>query len=217
MWYFHCVLDYPRAQQVIKSIFPTWQKLFPLTFPAKESPLQLKSLLQLEKLKAFYFPPGAIFLCPSVIQPITSYRNFYRLWEPAFLLPPHFHNTGFYITVPRLNIHYFALLNTFVNAHYCQLAVGVAISARGGLSAGSWEAPREKQRFAGRVVLRCWCFCPGSTSSAQTGRGILLPPLHTSFTIGLPRPNTGDGGNTAPTHRQLLSLVPKFSCRIRLG
>jgi len=45
MWYFHCVLDYLRAQQVIKSIFPAQQKLLPLTFSEKEAPLQWKSLL----------------------------------------------------------------------------------------------------------------------------------------------------------------------------
>lgn len=117
----------------------------------------------------------------------------------------------------QIELRYFPLLDTFVNVHYCQLAVAVAISARGGSSAGSWEASREKQLFAGRVVLCCWCFCPGRTSSAQTGQGILLPPLHIGFTKGLPRPNTGDGGNTAPTHKQLFSLVPKFSCRIRLA
>lgn len=31
MWHFHPVLDYLRAQQVIKSIFPAQQKLFPLS------------------------------------------------------------------------------------------------------------------------------------------------------------------------------------------
>lgn len=88
MWYFHCVLDYLRAQQVIKSIFPAQQKLFPLTLSEKEAPLQLRSLLQLEKLKAFYFPPGAV--CPMSISNLAHYQlqKFLLLMETCFFPSP---------------------------------------------------------------------------------------------------------------------------------
>lgn len=65
MWYFHCVLDYLRAQQVIKSIFPAQQKLFPLS-QKKRLHFSWSLCCSWKNWRLSIFPQGLCVLCPSV-------------------------------------------------------------------------------------------------------------------------------------------------------